>query len=242
MKTVPEQIITPENLSRFCYTNAPLLKRDLRGVILTFHGRGEPGFLSHSPFSKELAEKGIIQIFPYYGPWAWMNSGAVKITDALVSAVYERWAGGKDVPLVCEGGSMGGLAALIYPVLGRRKPAAAAANCPACDLVHHFSARKDLPRYFLCAYGGGGEASLQETLKRRSPMHRINDMPDIPFLLVHGLSDRVIEAAPNSERFCALMEQAGKNARYVPVEGMGHCDMPPGVSKEYYDFILSFFE
>ena len=127
MKTVPEQIITPENLSRFCYTNAPLLKRDLRGVILTFHGRGEPGFLSHSPFSKELAEKGIIQIFPYYGPWAWMNSGAVKITDALVSAVYERWAGGKDVPLVCEGGSMGGLAALIYPVLGRRKPAAAAA-------------------------------------------------------------------------------------------------------------------
>ncbi|MBQ9358915.1 MAG: prolyl oligopeptidase family serine peptidase [Abditibacteriota bacterium] len=240
MKTVPQQVITYDNMSRYCYTNSHLVSKP-RGVLLSFHGRGDPGFLSDTPFAEELAAKGIVMVFPYYDPWAWFCESARNLTDALLDALYARFGLEDDTPRFCEGGSMGGLTALLYPVTGRRKPLAAAANCPACDAVYHYSAREDLPRYFVCAYGGGEETDLGKALAAHSPLHHIDEMPSIPFYLVHGLADPMIAPGPNSERFCALVNQKGGTAYYVPVEGMGHCNMPPNVQKNYYDFILSFF-
>lgn len=240
MKTIPEQIICADNMRSFCYTNAHLVTR-ARGILLTLHGRGDPGTLSDSPWAELLAEKGIVQIFPYYDPWAWLNRSAVNLCDALIGVICSRFGLGEEPLLVCEGGSMGGLSALLYPIVGRYKPAAAAANCPACDLVYHYSARPDLPRYFVCAYGGGEETDVEAVMKAHSPMHRLEELPDIPILLVHGLADPMIAAGPNSETFARRVNERGGRAVYIPVEGMGHCNMPEETAKKYNDYILSFF-
>jgi hypothetical protein len=133
-------MITYETLRLFTYSNDELITRPIRGIVLDLMGLGDQRmFDAPTERGKALAQKGIVLLIPYNDPWAWMNARAVANTDAIVRALMRRYALAEDIPIVSSGGSMGGLAALVYTRYAALQPVACVANCPVCDLPYHYT-------------------------------------------------------------------------------------------------------
>lgn len=234
-----DQIITGGNLHRFAFTNQDTCAKPIRAVVLEFHGLGFGGMLGEpSPFFSLCAEKGILAIFPYYGPWSWMNDTAVHYVDDIVDAVFEKYRLDAATPIISTGGSMGGLSALIYSRYAKRTPAACAANCPVCDLPYHFTERDDLPRTLYNAFEHYG-CSFEEALESASPLHQVKNMPRIPYYIVHGDADQAVNKQRHSDRFVEAMRKEDHSVVYHEVPGMAHCAMDEETAKAYQDFIFS---
>lgn len=239
-----EQIVTPRNLHQFAALREDGLRLPIRAVLLTFHGLGWRDMDSPaSDFDLECAGEGILPVFPYYGCWSWMNETAVRLTGQIVSAVYQKYRLDPTLPLIASGGSMGGLASLIYTrwaremVEGVPAPSACAANSPVCDLPYHYTERDDLPRTLVSAFGHY-PMPLQEAMKTASPLHQADHMPDIPYFIVHGTVDSAVSKAHHSDQLIPRMRRHCR-VTYIEVEGMEHCAMPPDVFARYRQFIFS---
>ena len=209
-----------------------------RGIVLVFHGLGITA-LKSGPEADEYqwAREGGLVVYPYYGPWSWMNREARAFVDDLIDAVYAEFELAADVPLVCVGGSMGGLSALLYTRYARRPVDACLALYPVCDLTYHFRERRDLPRTILHAFRGYGE-SLDDLLAEHSPLALAEEMPDIPYLAVHGDKDHAVSKTHHSDRFVAALRAAGRDVTYIKVPGMGHLGpLPPDVLQRAIAFV-----
>ena len=229
--------ITKDNLPSFAYTNEKIVSLPIRSVVLDFHGLNMNQMLSEpSERSVFYAQNGVLHVIPYDNPWSWMNDTAVQMTDCIVDAVYARLGLSPAVPLISTGGSMGGLSALSYTVRTRHKVAACAANCPVCDLVFHYTERPDLPRTILSAFWGEDAA---EQILRVSPLHRVDDFPDIPYYIVHGEADQAVNLQKHSLPLVNAMQKRGLNVTFDRVPNMQHCALEGDALCRYYDFVLS---
>ena len=229
-----ERIITWENLRRFAYSNDALVTGKPRGVILEFMGLGGAKIYDEDPeYAAALAQKRILFLIPYLNPWNWMNAQAVAYTDELLDVLRARY--GADLPVVSPGGSMGGLCALVYTRYAARTPVACAANCPVCDLPYHYTERPDLPRTLLSAFAADGAATLEEAMRKRSPLHLAGEMPDIPYMVCHCEEDRAVNLRMHSERFVAAMRPAHR-ITFRTVPGRGHCDLDEAALAAYRQF------
>lgn len=238
-----ERIVTRENLHQFAAVYDEALSGPVRGVLLNFHGLG---FREMNPppsdFERECASRGLLPVLPYYGAWSWMNDTAVALTDQIVAAVYEAYRVDPAAPLIASGGSMGGLASLIYTRYGGQSglpipaPAACVANCPVCDLPYHYTERDDLPRTLFSAFGHY-PMPLEEAMRTASPLHQADRMPHVPYWIVHGTADSAVNKERHSDRLVPLLRQ-GRQVEYIEVEGMEHCAMPPEVFEQYRQFIF----
>ncbi|MBQ7501079.1 MAG: prolyl oligopeptidase family serine peptidase [Clostridia bacterium] len=230
--------ITPENITLFAYTNGDNLKGEPREIVVDFHGLNYTSIIKKDDdYISYYTDRDIIYIFPYYGPWSWMNEASVAMVDDIITAVADKYKA-YDVPVVITGGSMGGLSALVYTVYASVTPAACAANCPVCDLVEHYNERNDLPRTLIAAYGYR-DGDLSEKLKAHSPFHLASKMPAIPYYIVHGDSDHEVNKIVHSDKF--VNEIRGKRkVTYIEVPGMEHCQMPEDVKEGFLEFITSF--
>lgn len=239
MNTTSEFDITRENLELFGHTNRPLLKGRARGIVVNFHGLGDGVMFSdYDNFDRRCAERGLIRLFPYYAPWSWLNKSGVRLTDGIISLLKEE--AGEDLPVVSMGDSMGGCSAIAYTYLGCHKIIACAANSPVCDLVYHYSERPDVPRSIYNALGGE-EIPLKEAVERISPMHNIEKLPNIPFLIVHGDSDKDVNCEAHSSAFTDVARKQGSNIDLQIIPGMTHCDMPGEKWEEFFEFIFDAF-
>lgn len=138
-----------------CWTNESFLKNPIRAVMLSFHGlNGLYRNADANELEIELAQRGILIIFPYYGPWSWMNRQARAFVDKLIASVYQDLNLDDSLPLIASGGSMGGCSALLYCRYGRKKPIGCEALSPVCDTVSHFREWPDLPASFYHAFLG----------------------------------------------------------------------------------------
>lgn len=231
-----EKVITYENLRSFAYSNDRLCVHPIRGVVLTFNGLGFSSMSdTDDEYAKNLAEKGIIQIVPYFNPWSWMNRQTVAFTDELIDVLAEQYEL-PEIPIVSSGGSMGGLSALVFPVYSVHKIAACVANCPVCDLPYHYTERPDLPRTLYSAFGGY-EGTLEEALRSASPLHLIDRMPHIPYYIFHCEEDLAVNKKMHSDRLVQAMSGKYK-AEYFSVAGKGHCDLTPEMWEAYHRIIL----
>jgi len=214
------------------------VKGPIRGVVLSFHGLGAPG-VKTQPSTEELgwAQAGGLVVFPYYGPWSWMNRQARSLVDETVDAVYATFKLSKRIPLISTGGSMGGCSALLYTRYAKRPVSACFANFPVCDTAFHFSERPDLPRTFHSAFVGY-KGTLKTLLAEHSPLAQVPAMPDIPYLVVHGDKDTSVGKARHSDRFVAAMRRRKLNVEYIEVPGMGHGGpVPVDVIRREVDFV-----
>lgn len=211
---------------------------EIRGVALSFHGLGHMDEKRY-PTTVELewGRDGWLVVFPYYGPWNWMNRQARAFVDELVDAVYRHFGLDDSLPLVCTGGSMGGLSALLYARYARRPAAACLALFPVCDLKYHFGERPDLPRSICNSLLGYGD-DLEALLAEHSPLAQAEAMPDVPYLFLHGDRDEAVNKAAHSDTMVATLRAMGRRVEYVEVPGMGHgtC-MPLSVSQRMVDFM-----
>ena len=219
------------------------VKGPVRGVVLSFHGLGFGG-LKNEPSTVELgwAKAGGLVVFPYYGPWSWMNRTARGFVDEVVDAVYERYGLKDGTPLISTGGSMGGLSSLLYTRYARRRIDACLALFPVCDLEAHFSERPDLPPTILHAFRGFPE-DRATLFAENSPIVQVGGMPDIPYLVIHGDKDDAVSKTKHSDPFVAAMRRVGRNVDYMEVPGMTHggC-VPAEVLDRQVRFVSSFLK
>ena len=127
-----------------CWSNYPLIKGDICAVALNFNGLGGGVCTQWYPLELGLAEKNILTVTPYYGPWSWMNRQSRMFVDELVGRVYSDLQLAEDIPLVSCGGSMGGCASLLYCRYGKKAAIACDALYPVCDVKWHFRERSDI--------------------------------------------------------------------------------------------------
>ena len=217
------------------------VQQPIRGVILSFHGLGSPD-LRTEPNDEELnwAKNGFLVVFPYYGPWSWMNRQSREFVDDLVVSVYEVYGLSADIPLLTYGGSMGGFSALLYTRYAKPKVSGCVAICPVCDLKAHFHERPDLPRTIHHAFLGYKE-DLESLFREHSPVCQVAAMPRIPYFIIHIVGDPAVNKGLHSDKLVAEMKKQGFDVTYLEVPGTGHCEpVPDEVQNAKTQFILNY--
>ena len=228
--------ITKDNLSDYAFLNTDTLKLPLRGICVCFHGYTDDTMFSESnALAKALGEKGIAWVFPYYSVWGWLGRNALMFCEQVIDAVYDKLNAPEDIPFISSGGSMGGLTALMYCVLGKRRPIRCAAECPVTDVYKIFNDNPSMRRAILSAHIEK-ENNLEDILKEYSPVYRVSDMPDIPYYLLFGGSDNYF----TENHYPPFFEKMkGHKVTLRIEEGMGHCETLKfeNALKEYCAFI-----
>jgi dipeptidyl aminopeptidase/acylaminoacyl peptidase len=222
-----------------CWTGEQCVKGPVKGVVMVFHGLGAGGGKT-GPSGDELefGAAGGLVVYPYSGPWSWMNAKARAMADDLIDAVYAKWNLPDSAPLICTGGSMGGLSSLLYTRYARRPVAACYANCPVCDIEYHFNERPDLPTTI--RYAADYAEDMTEFFRTNSPLRQVGAMPDIPYLIVHGGKDMAVSKTHHSDPMVAAMRGRGLNVEYIEVPEMGHCGpMPLAEGLKTIQFVLA---
>ena len=236
-----EKIITYQDLRKFAYSNDRICKRPINGIVRAFVGLGDTTIYEEDTEAGILfAEAGVLYLLPYYNPWAWMNRQTVAFVDELVDLLFETFELPEETPIVSTGGSMGGLSALVYIAKAKHKISACIANCPVCDLPGFYAEFSHVPRTLYSAFGNY-DCSLQEAMESASPVHLVDQMPDIPYYIFHCAEDDSVLPENHSEIF---VEKMRKNHRitYHVIPGRGHCDLPEEVLNQYYSYALQTIE
>jgi len=212
----------------------------ITGVIVRFHGLGDPGFKSVPSYEEnEWASVGGLVVMPYSGPWSWMNRSARAFVDELIEAIYTYYGLDASVPLILTGGSMGGFCSLLYARYSKHSIKACQALYPVCDLKHHFSERTDLPRTIHHAFYGYNE-DMDALFRENSPLDQVPGMPRIPYLIVHGDADEAVNKAAHSDKMVRAMRETGLKVEYIEVPGMGHhAPLFFNVYRRTIDFVIS---
>ena len=238
--------INPGTIELYCNTNAHLLTSPPSAFVLEFPGLGGGSCLGGSmdkapyngPLSSVLAENDILQAYVFPGPWSWMNRGAVRIINALVDAIREKYGFTVITPWAVMGGSMGGLGALIYTASHggdpSRMPTACLAHCPCVDVPDRFNCHPDIPRTLFRAVADY-EMPIAEALKTISPIHRLEEMPPIPYHIINDLADELFPAEQMDSYVKKLLEK-GHEVTYHRLEGCTH----GALTSEEWDNIKNF--
>lgn len=232
------RFINRDNLSDFAFVNLDAVQKPIRGVVMNCHGLTDESTFNASPRPGiDLGNEGVLYIFPYYSPWAWCNDATLAYMDEVLDVVWEMLDLPADLPFVIAGGSMGGMTSMLYSIYGKRRVKAVACNCPVCDLADRVSISDYVRRSVYAAYAGT-ERSVQEEILRHSPLHQVDALPDIPYLIVCGTKDTAIPEKEQIAPFQQAMTAAGKRATFVRVPGMGHCNI--GDFEDAYQTYLHF--
>ena len=240
-----EKYINKDTISLYARTNETLIQTKVTGIIVEFPGLGGNSCLGglmelgtyDGDFAVKCAEKGIVLAYMFCGPWSWMNRGAVKMTDAVVDALKDKYGLSPELPIVVSGGSMGGLGAIIYSVEAKHNIAACGAACPCCDVLDRFHCKESFARTFIRAVADY-DMPMEEALKTISPMHRIGDMRKIPYFLVNCCEDEVFPESQLDEYVGKLRDEE-HDVTYRKMPGKKHGEFIPEIKTEFYDFLYS---
>ena len=241
--------INPQTIDLYCNTNAHLLTSSPSAFVLEFPGLGGGSCLGGSmdiapyngPMSDFLAQNGILQAYVFPGPWSWMNRGAVRMINALVDAIREKYDFTVHTPWAVMGGSMGGSGALIYTASHggdpARIPTACLAHCPCVDVPDRVNCRSTIPRTFFRAVSDY-EMPIADALKTLSPFHRVEDMPLIPYHVINDLSDELFPYEQMDD-YVEMLLQKGHNVSYHRLEGCTHGELTADEWAHIRSFLLT---
>ena len=237
--------IRPDTITQYANTNEAFLTGSVRGIILEFPGLGGGSCLGgtlerrdydYTPYAKAFASEGILLAYLFPGPWSWGNIGAVRMADGVVEALAKKYCLPDEFPLAVSGGSMGGLGSLIYTADTRYTLRCAAIACPCIDVPAAYSVHPDFPRTFFSA-AAVYDLPMDKALERFSPVHRINDLPDIEYFISANGDD---ELFPEEEirKFSHRLEKQGRKVIYRNQPGTYHGQFDQEVRDEMHSFLV----
>ncbi len=234
--------INYDSLRYFAYSNDKLINGKIKGVVLDFFGLGcQAMYHEDTEAGKFYAERGVLFVVPYSNPWGWMNRDEVRLTDELLDVLFEKYSLDESTPIISTGGSMGGLACIVYTKYAKRTPVGCVANCPVCDLPYHFTERVDLPRTIYSAFYSY-DCSFDEALLSASPLHLASELPEkTEYAIFHCEKDEAVNIGMHSDRFVSELSKY-RHVQYFTVPERGHCDLDEENEKKYRQIILSFIE
>lgn len=221
-----DRVITKESYLHYCATNEHLIKGEVRAVAVEFPGLDGNSCLSgrytfdrlENAFASELAECGILLSYVFAGPWSWMNDAAVKMTDGVIGALFDKYV---SLPLLLSGGSMGGHGALVYAAYGKYRPSRVAVSCPVCDLTALYPHERFWPSTVYHAFGG--EEDYSKALYEHSPLYITNKLPDVPYFIISCEKDAVIAPETHFEPLIKKLIGEGKELTVHRMKDAGHC-------------------
>ena len=228
-------LINRDTYHYYANTNEEHLSLPVKGIILEFPGLGGGSCLGGSidmgsystPRTIAFGEKGILVAYLFPGPWSWGNRGAVRMADAVVRALADKYALPEDLPLAVSGGSMGGLGALIYAANTRYKLTAVAAACPCVDVKASLSCAEHFPRTYVSAVASY-DKSLSEALDEISPICRIADMPKASYFICSDAEDELFPES-DCDLYVEKLRAAGHAVEYHKQPGKKHGGFLPEV-------------
>ena len=239
-------MINADNLQLFAADNMALITGPVRGLVLEFPGLDGGSCLGgqtkvgplRSGYAIRCARRGILLVYPFVGPWSWMNDVAVKTTDMIIDAVKQKYSLPDDIPMVNSGGSMGGAGALMYTIDGRHRAAACAVSGPACDLL---TMESDFPDGVCTVYRAVAHYDMpyEAAVKRISPLYQLDRLPRIPYFIAHTDADEIIRIEKHSDKLVKEMWALGHDVTYRVIPGQAHCDIGPEAQLEFDNFVFA---
>lgn len=226
-----KNLVTYENLRRFAYSNDHLCTGPIKGMVVQFFGSGTLDIFEQDlPEAKIYAQKGILHLIPYYNPWAWCTPNTRAFIEELMDALFAKYDLPEDLPIVYTGSSMGGMTALAFSALAKRKPVACVPNCPVCDF---FTYLDNAPCNIRTVYSAwyGVEGTMEENMKSVSPLHLVDRLPAVKYFFFHGDCDDIVRKERNTEPLVEALKEKGYDVTYHIRPGVGH-EMLTGEWKE----------
>lgn len=235
-----EKVINYENLRYYAYSNDKAIKGDIKGIVIDFFGLGgQAMFREDTKTGTFFAENGVIFIVPYTNPWGWMNRDEVRLADEIIDVIKEKYGLTDKTPLVATGGSMGGLACIVYTKYAKHTPVGCVASCPVCDLPYHYTERIDLPRTLYSAFYSY-DCSLDEALKSCSPLHLASTLPEkTEYTIFHCEKDSAVNIEMHSDRFVNELSKY-RRVDYFKVPNKDHCDLGEENDLKFKQIALSY--
>ena len=235
--------INKDTVSLYANTNENIIKLPIKGIIIELPGLGGSsclgGTMDMKPYDAahitNYAEKGILVAYMFPGPWSWGNKGAVRMTDALIDALIEKYRLDKDIPIVISGGSMGGLGSLNFASNTRHKLVGCAAACPVVDTVFSMEVHQHFPRSLICAVASL-DMPFEDALKTISPMENVEKLPLIKYYICSDGADELIPEE-QIEAYINKMGDRGLDVIYKAQPGLVHGGFTGEVWNELHKFM-----
>jgi len=168
-----------------------------------------------------------------------MNRDELRLADEVIDVIMDHYSVDSSCPIVSTGGSMGGLACIVYTKYAKHTPVGCVANCPVCDLPYHYTERVDLPRTLYSAFYSY-DCSMDEALKSCSPLHLAPVLPEkTEYTVFHCDKDSAVNIDMHSEKFVKELSNY-RHVDYFVVHDRDHCDLDEENSKKYKEIALGY--
>jgi hypothetical protein len=98
-----------ERIKQTAWIGDEWVRGEIKGIVMVFHGLGHAA-MKDGPGEIELewGDAGGLVVFPYTGPWHWSTAPVREYLDDLIGSIREHYCGGRAVPIILTGGSLGG--------------------------------------------------------------------------------------------------------------------------------------
>ena len=238
------RLINKDTYLYYANTNEAHLSLPVKGIVVEFPGLGGSSCLGGSidrgsystPYTMDFGRQGILCVYIFPGPWSWGNKGAVRIADAIVLALAEKYQLEEAFPLAVCGGSMGGLGTLNYAADSQFTVRIAAAACPCVDAMEQMYCNPDFPRTYICAVAGY-DMELEDALKEISPLYRVSDMPKTSYFICSNGTDQYFPQA-QCDTYVEKLVQAGHTVEYHAQPNTTHGQFFPEVRQRLHQAIV----
>ncbi|MBP3323218.1 MAG: prolyl oligopeptidase family serine peptidase [Clostridia bacterium] len=239
-----KKYINKNTILSYAKTNETFLKGEVKGVIIELPGLDGCSCLGgnlnlgdyDTEHAKDFAEYGIILAYMFPGPWSWGNKSAIRMTNAVVDAIADKYNLKEGFPLVVSGGSMGGLGTLNFIAGTTRKVTAAAVACPVMDALYSMGCHPEFPRTLLSAVGSY-DMDYEDALETISPVHKIGEMPSIKYYISSDGDDELIPEV-QIENYAKALKDKGCDVIYRPQPGLKHGQFTKEVWNEQHEFMI----
>ncbi len=215
------KIVNAETLDLYAATNfGHIGSSTVKGIVIEFPDVDNESMTDTSTLSINLSTFGVVYARVLTDRWGFGDAGVVRLADLVVDAIKDKYELGDTTPIVAMGKGMGATSALIYTADSRHNITACAAEFPIADIERTIPREKSYRRMFVTSVYTY-DSSLKEALQQISLNEKVKYMPNIPYYIVGGKSDLIVEESTLNKLVNELRKKS-KDVTFTMLTGAEH--------------------